>query len=33
MELDDNTPSVAAAIDDPTPARKHIFSDRNFKLG
>ena len=27
MELDDNTPSVAAAIDDPTPARKQIFSD------
>ena len=27
MEFDDNTPSVAAAIDDPTPARKQIFSD------
>ena len=27
MELDDNTPSVAAAIDDHTPARKQIFSD------
>ena len=27
MELDDNTPSVAAAIDDPTPARKQIFSN------
>ena len=27
MELDDNTPSVAAAIDDPTPARKQTFSD------
>ena len=27
MELDDNTPSVAAAIDDATPARKQIFSD------
>ena len=27
MELDDNTPSVAAAIDDPTPARKQISSD------
>ena len=27
MELNDNTPSVDAAIDDPTPARKQIFSD------
>ena len=27
MELDDNTPSVAAAIDNPTPANKQIFSD------
>ena len=27
MELDDNTLNVAAAIDDPTPARKQIFSD------
>ena len=27
MEFDDNTSSVAAAIDDPTPARKQIFSD------
>ena len=27
MELDDNTPNVAAAIDDPTPARKQIFSN------
>ena len=27
MELDDNPPSVAAAIGDPTPARKQIFSD------
>ena len=27
MELDDNPLSVAAAIDDPTPARKQIFSD------
>ena len=27
IELDDNTPSVAAGIDDPTPARKQIFSD------
>ena len=27
MELNDNTPSIAAAIDDPTPARKQIFSD------
>ena len=27
MELDDNTPSVATAIDDATPARKQIFSD------
>ena len=27
MELDDNTPRVAAAIDDPTPACKQIFSD------
>ena len=26
-KLDDNTPNVAAAIDDPTPARKQIFSD------
>ena len=26
-ELDDNTPMVAAAIDDPTPAHKQIFSD------
>ena len=27
MELDDNTPSVAAAIDDSTPVRKQIFSN------
>ena len=27
MELDGNTPSVAAAIDNPTPACKQIFSD------
>ena len=27
MELDDNMLNVAAAIDDPTPARKQIFSD------
>ena len=27
MELDGNTPSVAAAIDNPTPAYKQIFSD------
>ena len=27
MELDDNTPSVAAAIDNATPARKQIFSN------
>ena len=27
MELNDNTPSVDAAIDDPTPACKQIFSD------
>ena len=27
MELDDNTPSVAAAVDDPTPASKQVFYD------
>ena len=27
MELDNNTPSVAAATDDPTPACKQIFFD------
>ena len=27
MELDDSTQSVAAAIEDPTPALKQIFSD------
>ena len=27
MELDGNTPSVSAAIDNPTPACKQIFSD------
>ena len=27
MELGDNSPNVAIAIDDPTPARKQIFSD------
>ena len=27
IELDDNTPSVAAVIDEPTPAHKQIFSD------
>ena len=27
MGLDDNTPNVAAAVDDPTPVRKQIFSD------
>ena len=27
MELNDNAPRVAAAVGDPTPARKQIFSD------
>ena len=27
MELGDNSPNVAIAIDDPTPTRKQIFSD------